>query len=85
MADVREGVEMRATNKNGNVSFQFDSDGDNSGSAKEASAALSQAGHGGTIDSQTRIRVRSFAICIDAAELIGNRGFSGLRRFSLSR
>ena len=85
MAYVREGVEMRATNKNGNVGVQCDSDGDNSGSAKEASAAPSQAGHGRTIDSQTRIRVRRFAICIDAAELMGNRGFSDLRRFSRSR
>lgn len=85
MAEVREGVEMWATNKNGNVTVQCDSDGDNSGSAKEATAAPSQAGHGRTIDSQTRIRVRSFAIGIDAAELMGNRGFLGLHRFSLSR
>lgn len=76
---------MWATNKNGNVTVQSDSDGDNLGSAKEASADPSQASHGRTIDSQTRIRVRFFAICIDAAELMGNRGFSGLRRFSLSR
>jgi hypothetical protein len=73
---------MRATNKNDNVTVQCDSDGDNLGSTKEASA---QASHGRTIDSQTRIRVRSFAMCIDAAELMGNRGFSGLCRFSLSR
>lgn len=84
MDGVREGVEMRATKQNGNVSVQCDSDGDNLESAKGASAALYQASHGRTIDSQTRIRVRSFAICIDAAELISSRGFSGLRRFSLS-
>lgn len=76
---------MRATNKHDDITVHVDSDGDNSGSAKEASAGRSQAGYGSTLDSQTRIRVRSFAICIVPAELTGNRGCSGLRKFSLSR